>query len=99
MGMKVVVKGVFVRVCNIQFPLIWVHLGHKRRSCTNAVELRTTNIEISRLVMGNKGKVLIMKDRVNYRSVQIKGIRYAPTSVSKNIDIGVFVLFLLKRYF
>ena len=55
----------------VQCPLDRVCIGHERRSCSDAVETRTMNIEISGLVVGNGGKIVIVKDGVNSRPVQI----------------------------
>ena len=64
-------KCVPLRVDMVQFQLDRVCVRHEWRSGSDVVEMRITNIEISALVVINKGKFIIFKDGINSGQVQI----------------------------
>ena len=97
--MGIVVERAFVRVCIVQHPLNRVYIGHERGSSRDVVKLRTSNFLISRLIMGDKRKVVIVKNDIDSGPVQMSSIRHTSTGISKHADVGVFVLFLLNICF
>ena len=49
--------------------------------------------------MGDRGKVIIVKNGVDSGPVHMYGIRQMSTSISKHTDVGVFIVLLLKGCF
>ena len=70
----------------------------KGGSSSDVVELRTLNSLIRRKFMGDKGKVIIVKNGVDSRPVEMYGIRHMSTSISKHTGFGVFIFFLSKSH-
>ena len=66
LGLSMVLKIPFFRVCMVKFPLDRVYVRHKWRSGCDVVEMGFTDIGISWLVMGNGGKIVIVKNGINY---------------------------------
>ena len=63
------------------------------------MELRTLNYFISKKVMGDRGKVVIVKIGVDSGLVHMYGIRHTSTSISKHTNVGVYGLLLMKICF
>ena len=49
--------------------------------------------------MGDRGKLVIVKNGEDSGLVQMYGIRHTSTIISKHTDVGVFVLLLMKSSF
>ena len=49
--------------------------------------------------MGDRGKVIIVKNGVDSGPVHMYGIRQMSTSISKHTGVWIFVLLLLKSCF
>ena len=98
-GMNMVIEGAFLRVFILQYPLNCVYVGHKRRSRSNAMELRIPNFCVCKLVIGNYGKIVIDENGVNPLPIQVKGFGDMPSGISEYTIIGVFALFLLQISF
>ena len=56
-------KGAPLRVSMVQCPLDRIYIWNERRLGSNAMNMRTTNIGKSRLVVGNRGEIVIVKKK------------------------------------
>ena len=80
-----------------KFPLDWVCIHHGREFGCNAMEMRTSNFNICRMIKGNDKKFIVIEYGVNLGPVEMDGFRYTSTGVSEDTDVCVLSLLLVKR--